>query len=700
MRKNNWLLLIGTVILGLQLFGVYHFGTARVIDQADSKEKTIMVLNQSWHVRFSNPIQEKDITEEKIKVWDEEGGEVPVSYTISSDRTKLRIILPERESKKAPRARDYTVSIKGVKSDWGIPLIGGGKLRYTVQPTLPTFQSEAQLKEYLPAEKESGIRWFSFSSGSKSSEQADMKGSAAGEIAISETNTQVAGIDEGDVVKTDGSYIYSISGQNIMITGAKPANNIALASTISPGEDYYPFELFLHGNRLVIIGESSLPAKIAKQDKKAGHYTQVLIYDITNKQKPKEIKRIGVEGSYQTARKKGSYVYIIANQYPVWSHFNERPGNLLPRIFDTEEGVYAQQLDKMQYIPGSKEENIMHTMAIHVGDGSLPYEVNSLLGGSETIYMSEDNLFVAATKYDAEDEEDISNLSTEVYKFSVAKTAITFHSVGNVEGGILNQFSMDEYEGHFRIATTQEDFSGKRQSSNHLFILDKNMETVGKVGDLAKGERIYSVRFMGDKAYIVTFKQVDPLFVIDTGNPGKPKVLGELKIPGYSTYLHPYDENHLIGYGYDTKVQQNLNGEEIVSQEGMKISLFDVSDLARPKEKAAVVIGSGGTYSPLLYDHKALFQYREKHLFGFPITVYDKNQQGGMTNSFQGVHLYEITPQTGIVLKAKLPGKEEIQRLVRIDEVLYTVSPSELKAFNLNTNKAISTVSFTPFNSH
>jgi len=233
------------------------------------------------------------------------------------------------------------------------------------------------------------------------------------------------------------------------------------------------------------------------------------------------------------------------------------------------------------------------------------------------------------------------------------------------------------------------------------------MKRIGSIEGLAKGERIYSARFMGDKAYMVTFKETDPLFVMDVSDPSKPKVLGELKIPGFSNYLHPLDENHLIGFGYDTKSIPGEQGQppRIVTG-GMKISLFDVSDFSNPKEKDTEIIGTQGTSSPLQYDHKALFQHREKGLFGFPINLYEgTNKEGYGEFAGEGAMVYEITAEDGIqevanMIKQRNPNQlyeeweKSIQRIVYIGDTLYTISWKEMKSYDLNTFKEIGIVAY------
>ena len=224
--------------------------------------------------------------------------------------------------------------------------------------------------------------------------------------------------------------------------------------------------------------------------------------------------------------------------------------------------------------------------------------------------------------------------NSELFKFTLNKTNVTFQSSATLKGHLLNQFSMDEHKGYFRVVTTEGNtWDDKKPSENNLFILDENLNTTGSVEGLAKGERIYSARFMGDKAYMVTFRETDPLFVIDVANPAAPKVLGELKIPGFSNYLHPLDDNHLIGFGYETVAEKNpQGGEPLILTMGMKISLFDVTDFHNPKEKDTEIIGGRGTYSQIQYDHKALFQHEERNLYGFPISIYDEIGKDHMSN--------------------------------------------------------------------
>ena len=234
------------------------------------------------------------------------------------------------------------------------------------------------------------------------------------------------------------------------------------------------------------------------------------------------------------------------------------------------------------------------------------------------------------------------------------------------------------------------------------------MNIVGKLENLAKGEKIYSTRFMGTKCYMVTYKTVDPLFVIDISNPTSPRVLGELKIPGYSKYLHPIGENYLIGFGEDSieKSYMDWNGEQRVTAytNGLKLAIFDVSDFNNPKEIHSIKIGGRGSYSELLYNHKALLYDEERGIFAFPATIckeagtYDNGVPMYGKTEFAGVLVYNLSVEDGISLRGKINhnnGKvyyHDIERVLYIGDVLYTASPNMIKANNINTIEEVGRV--------
>lgn len=317
---------------------------------------------------------------------------------------------------------------------------------------------------------------------------------------------------------------------------------------------------------------------------------------------------------------------------------------MLPTMKDSVKGQdeLIAPCNQIRIFPKPKTFNFLITAAVPLKDMDKEVVRSVVVGNTQNVYVSPKNLYVASTEWNGGYYYDAQTEKTMVYKFALNDGALAYENKGKVSGYVLNQFSMDESNDHFRIATTRNMYSGKTSKDNNLYVLDKDMKVVGSLENIAPNEQIYSVRFMGKRAYMVTFKTVDPLFVIDVSEPTSPKILGELKIPGYSNYLHPYDENHLIGFGKE--VDESIDADKVHSDDavyytavqGMKIGFFDVTDPNNPKEMFKEVIGNSGTESELMYNHKALLFDKEKELLAFPVSVNeipDEEQCGNYTYS-------------------------------------------------------------------
>jgi uncharacterized secreted protein with C-terminal beta-propeller domain len=240
-------------------------------------------------------------------------------------------------------------------------------------------------------------------------------------------------------------------------------------------------------------------------------------------------------------------------------------------------------------------------------------------------------MYIFGTRYDykADDAEGaVSNaaITTNIYKFTMSGSELAFTASGSVKGSMINQFAADEYEGNLRVATTYEGYTTKEDTTvefyteNAVTILDENLEKLGELTGLAKGEHIYSVRFNGATGYVVTFRTVDPLFAFDLSDPKNPVVTGELKIPGYSEYMHVYNENTLLGIGQDAAAESE--DADIAYYQGLKIALFDVTDPDNMAEIDTFILGDRGTYSAVERDHKALAYYGERDVFGLPVELF------------------------------------------------------------------------------
>jgi len=465
----------------------------------------------------------------------------------------------------------------------------------------------------------------------------------------------------------------------------------------------------------------------------------MLIYDITNKDNIKKAREIELEGSYLSSRKIGSKLYLVSNKHlNYYRIYDTGEVNDTPSYRDTaiKEDFINIDYGKIGYFPDSIEPNYMIAAGVDLDSPKESVNVSTYLGSGESIYASAQNLYVAVTRHNRISEDvpgpiiydsavpqkpavKISDRETVIYRFALNNGKLDYTGKGQVPGSILNQFSMDENGGFFRIATTKGDMwrEGENTSKNNLYVLDSDLDICGSLEDVAPGERIYSVRFMGDRAYMVTFKKVDPLFVIDLKDANNPTILGALKIPGYSDYLHPYDENHIIGFGKDTielsKTGSGGNSNSTTAYyQGMKIALFDVSDVNNPKEKFKEMIGDRGTDSELLRDHKALLFSREKELMAFPVTLMEIKDGGNIkagnmpaygSFTFQGAYVYNIDIEEGFKLKARIShisedeysksgdrwydSNKNVERIIYIGDDIYTISKGMIKANSIKDMK-------------
>lgn len=541
----------------------------------------------------------------------------------------------------------------------------------------------------------------------------------------SKTNVQVEGVDEADRVKTDGEYIYvtNEAARKLTIVKAYPPQKMHLMSSIKFEEDFYPKEFYVDSKYFVVIGESKevykqIPYKEDDLDSKKissrilaypPYYTTketvCFIYDISDKANPKNVRKITLDGRYLTSRKIEGSIHIVSlKSFPYYfiDSKNLSAQDFMPSYSDTSmkgaQKVYIG-FNNIRYVPDFTDFSYTLVGSFNLDSDTSPVSVECILGAGDTVYCSKENLYICAQSYrkvilPAKTLESLRpryyyRPKTMIYKFALTKGRAEVLCAGFVEGKVLNQFSMDEYDGYFRIATTLEShysWEGDFQEYNVVYVLDRNLKLVGKLDKIAKGESIYSARFIGNRLYLVTFKALDPFFVISLENPQKPEILGYLKIPGYSTYLHPYDQNHIIGFGKDA---EDLN-EEYAIPLGLKIAMFNVEDVENPKELFKVIIGGRGTNSELLYNHKALLFDKTKNIFAFPVEVYDKEG-----HNFTGAYVYSIDLKKGFVLRGKISHEiddgycEKIDRLLYIGNVFYSVSKSMIKASSIENLEEI-----------
>jgi len=500
----------------------------------------------------------------------------------------------------------------------------------------------------------------------------------------STTNIQVEGVDEADIVKTDGEYIYVVSNKSVVIVKAYPAEEAEVVSEIDL--DGTLRGVFINGDRLVVFEDDR-------------YRVFIKVYDVSDRTNPIRARNDSLDGYYFNSRMIGDYVYVVINQ-PAYCKEDEVE---LPKIY-SDDGVKEISATDIYYSDISDYSYAFTTIvAVNVhNDDQEPTLEPFLLGTTSNMYVSLNNIYITFPEND----------KTFIYRIHMDENEMECKASGEVPGYVLNQFSMDEHEGYFRIATTT---SVNAMSRNNVYVLDMDLDMVGKLENLAPGETIYSARFMGGRCYLVTFRKIDPLFVIDLEDPRNPRVLGQLKITGYSDYLHPYDENHVIGIGKETVAADE---GDFAWYQGVKISLFDVSDVENPKEIDKYEVGDRGTDSPILTDHKALLFDKSKNLFVIPVLVAEIDEEKYPSGVppytygdyvWQGAYVFDISLEE-LVLKGRITHLEDendlmksgyyfsspysVKRALYIDNVLYTISDKKVKMNSLENLEEINEVKF------
>ncbi len=549
----------------------------------------------------------------------------------------------------------------------------------------------------------------------------------------STTNVQVAGVDEADIVKTDGKYIYVVSGNKLIIADAYPAESAEILSSTELGENITPQEIFI-GENSVLIFASNYVQEYTKQMEIGGDVifpgfssTIAQLWDVSDREAPELEKSTEFEGSYLSSRKIGSWAYFVINSYPDYRIYYEEDfnGEILPQYREFaagEEKDFApiSKCADVGYFAPIQASSFVTIASMNIDDFDSEVKKQTVVATGQNVYASPGALYIAEVNYnygivipfvsDILPRESTEN--TVIHKFSLSGGEVSYAGFMEAPGHILNQFSMDEFNGYFRIATTKGEVWGGN-STNNIYIFNSDLNMAGKLEELAPGEKIYSARFMGEKAYLVTFKKVDPLFVIDLSNPEAPKVLGKLKIPGYSDYLHPIDDTHIIGLG---KEALEADEGDFAWYQGIKIAVFDVSDVENPKEMYKTAIGDRGTDSYALHDHKAFLYDREKNLLVLPILLAEINEEqypGGVEKNtygdytFQGAYVYNLTLENGFELKGRIThldaddeslmksgyyydSTNAIKRALYIDDALYTISDAKILANSLGDLSQIS----------
>ena len=508
------------------------------------------------------------------------------------------------------------------------------------------------------------------------SEAADSGSTVSYAGDYSQTNVQTEGVDEGDVVKTDGRYLYIIREgrevQIVSIQAGKMAEVAVIRPTLEQSENSI-LDMYLTGDTLQIICQR-YDADM-QEDGEDAYYmnyrgiTSVCTYDLTDRANPVHVGTTEQEGTYYTSRKSGEYLYLFTSVYPQESLIRQyadqgKEYGLIPLV--NRETMAASDI----YIPKEDDRGGTEYMLITSVNENKPDQIadqKAILESASRFYVSTENIYLERENWEA------GSTQTAIARFSFSQGKIKGESAGVVNGAVTDDFATNEYDGFLRVLTTQWNDSGSQ--TNNVYVLDQNMEIVGKIDNLAEDESIYSARFMGNTGYFVTYRQVDPLFSVDFSDPTHPKILGELKVSGFSEYLHFYGENRLLGIGWETD-------PETGATKGLKLSMFDVSDPADVKEVDKLVI-KNIDYFPGEYNYKALTVSPEKNVIGLAASSYESS---GTVNSYM-VFSYDekegfLTDLTYGLQEGGDVSAEEV-RGVYADDTFYVAAGNNVTAFNM-----------------
>ncbi|MBR3150242.1 MAG: beta-propeller domain-containing protein [Eubacterium sp.] len=400
--------------------------------------------------------------------------------------------------------------------------------------------------------------------------------------AYSDTYKQVDGVDEADIVKTDGKYIYMLNTTDCSLSIYSVSNGTTELCTKEFYEDDVATyeEMFLDGDRLYLLSTEHTDDETK---------SVVRAYDITDRKKIRELDTYKQSGVYSTSRMVGGYIYVISNTYTYDKKF-------VP-CCTGEDGTYKKiPAEDICAFEHCQQPNYAVISAINTKNGlSKERKVKAVMGGANNVYCTTETLYVSCADYNGVGE------GSTIVKYSIDGISIKEKAVARVNGYINNQWSLDEKDGYLRVASTATRDNGEQ--INMLYVLDGELKKVGSVGGYARDEHIEAVKYIGDMAYVITYETTDPLFCIDLSNPKDPKITGEVKIDGFSTNLVPVGENKLMGIGYSTKPNPDWGG---VQRDGVKLALFDVSNKNEPKVLDEKVYQSAD--SPAQLTHKAILK--------------------------------------------------------------------------------------------
>lgn len=484
----------------------------------------------------------------------------------------------------------------------------------------------------------------------------------------SNTNVRQEGVDEADVAKTDGRYLYVLEDDGDYVSIVDTKTNMKKISEIKAQKDETIEEFYLteKNKKVVMICSNSSDddyedvedvtrsSLISKQTEG----TRVVTYDVQDKKHPKKAGEVSQNGEYELSRISDGYLYIFSNYWVAENWKKKHPSTYIPYV----DGDLMKAKDI--YLPeGTKGCMYEIVSSINLKQPDKIADSKAIFSEGGDAYVSNKNIYYYEEEWTGNGKQE----KTLLRKLSYKKGKLAVVAQKTFRGYLNDSFSIDEYDGYLRMVVT-------RGKTNAVYVLDQKLKLTGKITNLAKDERVYSARFLGDTGYFVTYKETDPLFSVDLSNPKNPKILGRLKIPGFSNYLHFYGEDKLLGIGMDVDKKGDVT-------DGVKLSMFDISDKKNVKEEHKYTLKD--VYSTdVEWDYKAALIDVEKNIIGFPA--------GGENR--QMYYLFSYTEEKGFQcnMKEKIYGSDVLStRGIYIKDRLYVINGNVLKAYSLKTYKKV-----------
>lgn len=643
--------------------------------------------------------RDRQFTEEEIKdkiMRSAEDIEVPDSLKPENIEKKLA----QKKKKRTPvygmiAAAACCCLVVGAAALSGRGIVGEKKVQEVTEETrdtatgavlsLASAKDYEQIYKYVQAAADEDTARYDTGMADGAALYSEEKAAADQAVTHSDTNVRTEGVGEGDIVKTDGKYLYIMSMDKVQILNIE-SEEMKQAGTISMDANDYLIEIYLKDDKLVCVYARTTDKTDSQGVIRSVPYTVAETFDVSDPANPKSLGEMSQSGSFHTMRVSGDYMYLLSTFYADISGPKDDISSYVPE-------VQGKLIESNYILLPQQEKGRVYTVvtSFSLKDPTKQTDHLAFFGDGSQCYVSQNNIYAYDTIYDAK----VSRVTqTEIRKVSYKDGKLDGTGDVVIDGMVNDSFSIDEYNGYLRVVTTireNDDTSGGvnpllrtdsasntgsqgADSTNALYILDKDLKETGKLDNLAEDERVYSARFMGDTCYFVTYKQVDPLFSVDLSDPKKPKVLGELKIPGFSDYLHPYGDGLLLGIGMDVE-------EDGATVNGVKLSMFDISDPKDVKEVHKTVLEE--CYSTdVSYNYRAAFVDVEKNLIGFP--GYQEQQE---------YYIYSYDKEKGFtcVFEKKLSGYSEVRGLYAGDR-FYLVTEGTVESYRLDNFEKVDDV--------